>query len=91
VFNRRASPDQNEEGPRTWLRNVEYHHFNSAVIHAAVAPDGKFSGSAPSSYMGGRNVPLILTITGQITGGGIAAKASLSSFCGYAMALKKFL
>jgi hypothetical protein len=41
--------------------------------------------------MGGRNAPLILTVTGQITGGGIAAKASLSSFCGYAMALKKFL
>ena len=70
---------------------LEYHHFNSAVIHAAVAPDGKFSATAPSSYMGGRNAPLILTVTGQITGGGIAAKASLSSFCSYAMALTKFL
>jgi hypothetical protein len=70
---------------------LEYHHFNSAVIHTAVAPDGKFSATAPSSYSSGRNTPMILTLTGQISGGAIAAKASVSSFCSYALSLKKFL
>jgi hypothetical protein len=62
---------------------LEYHHFNSAVIHAVVASDGKFSGSAQSTYSSGRNVPLILTVTGQIAGGAIAAKATVSNSCSY--------
>lgn len=69
---------------------LEYHHFNNAVIHAAVAPDGKFSGSAQSAYSSGRNTPLILTLTGQIAGGAIAAKASVSNACAYALSLKRF-
>jgi hypothetical protein len=68
---------------------LEYHHFANAVIHAAVAPDGKFSGSAQSAYQT-RGTPLILTVTGQIAGGMITAKASVSNACDYALALKKF-
>ena len=70
---------------------LEYHHFNNAVIHAAVAPDGRFSGTAQSAYSSGRNTLMVLTLTGQIAGGGIAAKMSVSSFCNYALSLKKFL
>ena len=69
---------------------LEYHHFNSAVIHTAVASDGRFSGSAQSAYSSGRNTPMILNLTGQITGGAIAAKASVSNFCSYALSLKRF-
>jgi hypothetical protein len=69
---------------------LEYHHFNNAVIHAAVAPDGRFSGSAQSAYSSGRNTPMILTLAGQIAGGAIAAKASVSNSCSYALSLKKF-
>ena len=69
---------------------LEYHHFGNAVIHAAVASDGRFSGSAQNAFTGGRNTPQILTVTGQIAGGGISAKATVSTSCSYALSLKKF-
>jgi hypothetical protein len=70
---------------------LEYHHFGNAVIHATVAPDGRFSGSAQNAYQGGRSsTPMVLTLTGQIAGGAIAAKATVSTSCSYAFSLKKF-
>ena len=36
---------------------LEYHHFNSAVIHTAVAPDGKFSATRAEFLHGGPQRP----------------------------------
>jgi hypothetical protein len=69
---------------------LEYHHFSNAVIHAAVAMDGKFKGSAQSARSGGRNTPSEIEIIGQITGAGIAAKATVGTFCSYALSLRKY-
>jgi hypothetical protein len=67
---------------------LEYHHFNTAVITATVKPDGSFSGTGANTYSTRAATSNQQTLTGRIDAGRIEADTEFSR-CKYHLSLKR--